>query len=70
MKYIKKYESTDEKFRVGEYVWSKAFNKKFKIVGITDRYLMIEDEEGNRAEFSDKHNFIPEIEYDASKYNL
>jgi hypothetical protein len=68
MKYIKTYEEKYN-FKVGEYVWSTAFNKLYKLVNQTDNTLWIEDEDGNQAEFL-KKDFIPEIEYKQLKYNL
>jgi len=68
MKYLKTYEDKYQ-FKIGEYVWSTAFNKMYKVVDITDRTLWIEDDNGYRAEFL-KKDFIPEIDYNMSKYNL
>jgi hypothetical protein len=68
MKYLKTYEEKYQ-FKIGEYVWSTAFNKKYKVIAINDKTLWIENEDGHRAEFL-KKDFIPEIDYNISKYNL
>lgn len=68
MKYLKTYESIYN-FKVGDRVWSTAFEKFYTINSITDCCLVIEDEDGNLGEFL-KKGFIPEIEYNLNKYNL
>jgi len=56
-------------FVIGDNVWSTAFKKFYKVVDIDDSCLWIEDEFGNITNFL-KKDFIPEIEYNASQYNI
>jgi hypothetical protein len=59
-----------ERFKPGEMCYSIAFNDFFKIIEVTDHdTIWIEDDDGNQAEFLIK-DFIPEIEYNAKRYNL
>jgi len=59
-----------ERFKVGEYAICIPFKKLYKIIEVTDNNtIWIEDEDGHQAEFLIK-DFVPEIEYDANKYNL
>lgn len=82
MKYIKTLEGFSEKlnaevlknkkrFKIGEYAIMIPFNnKRVKILEVTDNStIWIEDEDGHQAEFLIK-DFIPEVEYNANKYNV
>ena len=68
MKYIRKFEAKFD-FEVGEKTWSTAFKHFFKVISFTDRYIRIEDEDGNQGDFLIK-DFIPETEYYKDKYEL
>ena len=56
-------------YKIGERVWSTAFEKFYKVIDFSDRYIRIEGEYGNQGDFLIK-DFIPEIEYNANKYNI
>jgi len=66
---FKIFEKTDYKFVIGEYVWSIAFKKLYKVVDIDNRCLWVENENGYVTDFL-KNGFIPEIEYNKQKYNI
>ncbi len=61
--------SNQKRFIPGEYVYSFAFKKIYKIVSTTDREIRIVDKNGFVGDFLIK-DFIPEIEYQSNKYNL
>lgn len=75
MKFLKKYEkySIDElkdRFKIGEYAIMKAFDKRVKIVSVTDYdTLWVEDDTGHWSEWK-PNGIIPEIEFQSNKYNL
>ena len=60
-----------KRFKVGEYaIWRPFNNERVKIVEVTDHdTIWIENEDGNQAEFFRK-DFVPEVEFNAKKYNL
>ena len=68
---FERFENNKERFKVGEYAIIVPFNnQRVKIIKVTDNAtIWIEDDDGNQAEFLIK-DFIPEIEYNAKKYNL
>lgn len=84
MKYLKLFEERDGRFNVGDYViviepYSKSlsefkYGEKCEIIDIKKynmqkEFITIKNEDGiEEGYFSDR--IIPEIEYNAKKYNL
>lgn len=73
MKHLRTYENitNKEKFKVGEYAICIPFNIRVKILEVTDQdTIWIENEDGHVAEFLINKDFVPELEFNANKYNI